>query len=81
MRHEMHVDATSPTPGTCNSPKFSAQDPPPYESVLQDHGTNNFFAPATVNKEFEIEVRGEGQDRGTLGGRWGPVSRATGTAH
>ncbi|PNW82491.1 hypothetical protein CHLRE_06g281050v5 [Chlamydomonas reinhardtii] len=31
-------------------------DPPPYESVLQDHGTNNFFAPATVNKEFEIEV-------------------------
>ncbi|KAG2447746.1 hypothetical protein HYH02_007204 [Chlamydomonas schloesseri] len=31
-------------------------DPPPYESVLQDHGTNNFFAPATVSKEFEIEV-------------------------
>ncbi|KAG2492390.1 hypothetical protein HYH03_009336 [Edaphochlamys debaryana] len=30
-------------------------DPPPYESVLQDHG--NFFAPVTaVSKEFEIEV-------------------------
>ena len=33
------------------------QDPPPYESVLQDHDANNFFAPVTaVNKEFEIEV-------------------------
>ncbi|GFR51023.1 hypothetical protein Agub_g13350 [Astrephomene gubernaculifera] len=32
-------------------------DPPPYESVLQDHGTNNYFAPVTaVSKEFEIEV-------------------------
>ncbi|GLC46599.1 hypothetical protein PLESTB_001222000 [Pleodorina starrii] len=32
-------------------------DPPPYESVLQDHGANNFFAPVTaVSKEFKIEV-------------------------
>ncbi|KXZ44879.1 hypothetical protein GPECTOR_61g832 [Gonium pectorale] len=32
-------------------------DPPPYESVLEDHGTNRYFATVSaVRKEFEIEV-------------------------